>query len=140
MASFLIIFICFVLRLDVINYFQAFSFGFLDKMFLATLSIEEFIFYLGVIRTIFYYKYEKTIFFIILIINIAICSAVATIYILFSDLHILRPTNRKNYYCGKYSNKKMVDTIFNSFYLVLSFYYSVIFLLFFISLYKKRSS
>ena len=95
MKSFLIIFICFVLVLDVINNFQLFSFGFFDKIIQVKLSIEEFIFYLGVIRTIFYYKYEKTIFFITLIINIAICSAVTTIYILFSDLHIRRPTNRK---------------------------------------------
>jgi hypothetical protein len=119
-----------------INYFQAFSLGFLDKLILATLSIQVFIFYLGVIETKFYYKYEKSIFFITLILNIVICSTLALIYILLSDPPIRKPNNRKYYYCGNYSNKTMIDTIFNSVYLALSFYCSVV-LLFFIS--KKKS-
>lgn len=124
---------------DAINYFQAFSLGFLDKLILATLSIQVFIFYLGVIKTNFYYKYEKAIFFITLILNIVICSALTIIYILLSDPHIRKPNNRKYYYCGNYSNKTMIDTIFNAVYLVLSFYCSVALLLF-ISKKKKEAA
>ena len=124
---------------NVINYIQAFSLGFLDKLILATLSIQVFIFYLGVIRTKCYYQYEKAIFFITLILNLAICSSLTIIYILFSKDHIRKPNNRNYYYCDKHPNKTMIDTIFNAVYLTLSLYCSVV-LLMFISKKKKEAT
>jgi hypothetical protein len=123
----------------VINYIQAFLLTFLDKLILATLSIQVLIFYLGVIRTKFYFDHEKLLFFISLITNIIICSVLSIIYIVFSEDHIRKPNGRYFYYCDKYEHKTLIDTIFNTVYLIISLYCSVI-LLIYLSGKKKQAA
>ena len=123
----------------VINYIQAFLLAFLDKLILATLSIQVLIFYLGVIRTKFYFAHEKLLFFISLIANIIICSVLSIIYIVFSEPNIRKPKERYFYYCGQYSHKTLIDTIFNIVYLIISLYCSVI-LLIYLSGKKKQAA
>ncbi len=55
---------------SVMEYIVAFLLVFFDKLILATLATQAFIFYLGVLKTKFYYDHEKAIFIIPFIINL----------------------------------------------------------------------
>ena len=71
----------------VMEYIQAYLLVLFDKLILATLATQAFIFYLGVVKTKFYYDHEKAIFIIPFIINLLICNAITAIYIVVNDIH-----------------------------------------------------
>ena len=48
---------------ELIQYIQAFTLTFLDKLLLTTMTSQTFILFLGMVKTQFYYKHEKAIFF-----------------------------------------------------------------------------
>ena len=50
---------------DVLKYMQALLLTSLDKLILSTVVFEAFIIYMGVVKTKFYYKNEKIIFFLV---------------------------------------------------------------------------
>ena len=138
-----IIFVDNILRLissnniKVLDYIQAFMLTFLDKLLLTTITAQAFIIYLGVVKTKFYFKYEKKIFFIILIIIIFINFIITSIYIF--EYGIDKIERSKYYYCGNNNYKIIIDTIFNSIFVIINSF-CVIRLLFYISKKKKEVS
>ena len=66
---------------DVFQYIQAFILITFDKLLLCVLTVQAIIYYLGVIKTKFYYANEKIIYIISLIISIVISIILASIYI-----------------------------------------------------------
>ena len=90
-----IIFIDNILRLiplEIFKYIQAFILTFLDKLLLTTITSQAYIIYLGVVKTKFYYKYEKIIFFSTLFITIFIDLLIMIIFFSISQ----KITNYKN--------------------------------------------
>lgn len=112
----------------IIQHIQAFLLTSLDKLILATLSTQALIFYFGIIHTKFYYNHEKAIFFITLLLNIIICSIIGGIYLGVTDIR--KPRLRDYYYCGNPDFKGLLDTIFNSIYLVISIYCCVVLMMY----------
>ena len=142
-----IIFIDNILRLiplEIFKYIQAFILTFLDKLLLTTITSQAYIIYLGVVKTKFYYKYEKIIFFSTLFITIFIDLLIMVIFFSISQ----EITNYKNndyegnnyyYYKGDPSAKLIIDTIFNTIFLCLNTY-SIVFSLIYIFKKKKEAS
>ena len=122
----------------IIQYIQAFSLTLLDKILLTTITSQVFIYYLGVVKTKFYYDYELYIFFLTLIITITIDISITIFY--FYILDDITNYKDKNYKGNKYfyiqgdNLKKIADTIFNSIFLFLNTLFIII-LIFYI--YKK---
>ena len=114
----------------VMEYIQAYLLVLFDKLILATLATQAFIFYLGVVKTKFYYDHEKAIFIIPFIINLLICNAITAIYIVVNDIH--RSEKKLYYYCGGSDSnlKKIIDTIFDTFYFVLNLFCTIFLILF----------
>ncbi len=126
-------------KFTVLNYIQAFILVLLDKLILATLSCQVLIFYLGVIKTKFYFAHEKAIFFTTFIINTLICLTLTIFFIVFPKNHIRKPNGREYYYCYNFDEKTYIDTVFNAVYLTISVYCSIV-LLVFISNKKKEAA
>ena len=120
------------------EYIVAFLLVFFDKLILATLATQAFIFYLGVVKTKFYYDHEKAIFIIPFIINLIICNAITAIYIVVYGIY--KSEKKLYYYCGgsERKGKKMTDTIFDTFYFVLNLF-CTIFLILFVSGEKNQA-
>ena len=122
----------------IIQYIQAFSLTFLDKLLLTTITSQVFIYYLGVVKTKFYYDHELYIFFLTLIITITIDISITIFY--FCILDGITNYKDRNYKGNKYfyiqgdNFKKIVDTIFNSIFLVFNTIFIIILLLY---IYKK---
>ena len=123
---------------SVMEYIVAFLLVFFDKLILATLATQAFIFYLGVVKTKFYYDHEKAIFIIPFIINLIICNAITAIYIVVYGIY--KSEKKLYYYCGgsERKGKKITDTIFDTFYFVLNLF-CIIFLIIFISNKKNQA-
>ena len=115
---------------DIFAYFIVFF----DKLILATLSMQSLIYYLGVLKTDFYSANEAKIFYITLCCSLVISGTISAYYIL-----KFGTKDTGNYYC--YSKdpltKKIIDDIFNSIYLLISIYCSIVPLKY-ISLKKKE--
>ena len=105
---------------------EAFFLVFLDKLILATLSMQALIYYLGVIKSKFYSENEKRIFFITLSFSLIISATIAGIYIIFFG------TTPYGWYCycKDPTNKKIIDTIFNGVYLTINFYCTLVLLIY----------
>lgn len=123
---------------EILQYIQAFTLTFLDKLLLTTMTSQAFILYLGIVKTQFYFKYEKVIFFLTLIVEILICSILTTLYIIYGGKTDYNETN-KYFYCGKSEFKKYADPIFDSIFLFLNLIFFVNLLTYF-SKKKKEAS
>ena len=119
----------------IIQYIQAFSLTFLDKLLLTTITSQVFIYYLGVVKSKFYYDYELYIFFLTFFITIGIDISITILY--FCILDGITNYKDKNYKGNKYyyiqgnKFKKIVDTIFNSIFLSFNIIFIILLLLFF---------
>ena len=131
----------------VFQYIQAILLTYLDKLLLTTITSQAFIYYLGVVKTDFYYKYEKTIFYLTLLITMLIDLII--IIILFSISFEITNYKEENGYDGnKYyyykaeegkHYKKIIDTAFNTVFLLINII-CISLLLFYISHKKKQAS
>lgn len=99
------------------EYMQAFLLVFFDKLILAILSMQSLIYYLGIVKTKFYFDNEKKIFIITLVINLIVCLTLSGVYISFG----ITPF-QLYYYCVDPENgiKKILDTIFISIYALIN--------------------
>ena len=97
---------------------EAFLLVWFDKLILATLSMQAVIFFLGVVKTNFYYAHEKAIFTITFTISLVITSILSGIYIFAFGLTIYG----NYYYCDDPEGniKKYIDTVFNSIYVLIN--------------------
>lgn len=125
-----------------IQYIQAFLLTFLDKVLLTTITSQAYIYYLGVVKSQFYSKKEKIIFFSILLITIIFDLFVTIIFFAISqDITDYQDENYKGnkyfYYKGN-QYKKLIDIIFNSIFLFINTY--SIFILFSYILKKKSDA
>jgi hypothetical protein len=123
---------------DLLQYIQAFTLTLLDKLLLTTMTSQTFILYLGIVKTQFYYKYEKVIFFLTLIVEILICCVLTTLYIIFGGKTDYDEKN-KYFYCGGSNFKQFADPIFDSIFLLINIIYFVNLLAYF-SKKKKEAS
>ena len=112
---------------DVFKYIQAFLLTSLDKLILSIIIFETFIIYLGVVKTKFYYKNEKIIFFSGLISNLIISFTLGGIFVYISD-----DLEKYGiyYYCEGNYTKKIIDLIYNSIYLFINTFCILILLLY----------
>ncbi len=122
---------------DILKYIQAFTLTFLDKLLLTTMTFQAFILYLGIVKTQFYYKYEKVIFFLTLIVEIIICCVLATLYII-NGITDYEGKN-KYFYCDSSTFKQFADPIFDSIFLLINILFFVNLLAYF-SKKKKAAS
>lgn len=92
-----------------------------DKLILATLSMQSFIYYLGALKINFYSKYEAMIFYTTFICSLVVSGSLSGIYISYGY---------KSYglycYSDDNSTKKVLDTVFNSVYLIINLYCSIV--------------
>ena len=109
---------------EILQYIQAFTLTFLDKLLLTTMTSQTLILYLGIVKTQFYYKYEKVIFFLTLIVEILICCVLTTLYIIFGGKTDYEGKN-KYFYCETSDFKKFADPIFDSIFLLLNLIFFV---------------
>lgn len=128
--SFIILFDC-IFRIIPINYNSdncikaekviAYFIVMFDKLILATLSMQSVIYYLGALKINFYSTYEAIIFFTTFICSLVISGSLAGLYI--SD-----GFEAYDLYCysTSTSRKKTIDTIFNSVYLIINLYCSIV--------------
>ena len=106
-----------------------------DKLILATLSMQSFIYFLLSTKADFYDTYKKYIFFITLTISIVISGSISLFYI----IHNGTVTTGLYYcYCDDKKPKKLIDNFFNAIYLLISVFCSIITLIF-INKEKKKA-
>ena len=109
---------------EIIQYTQAFTLTFLDKLLLTTITSQVFILFLGMAKAQVYYKYERTIFYLSLFIPMIICIALTTLYILIGGKKNHEDINHY-FYCGSNELKDFADPIFNSIFLFLNICYFI---------------
>jgi hypothetical protein len=103
----------------VMEYIQTFLLVFFDKLILATISMQAVIYYLGIVKTTFYYAHETAIFTISLIISLVISSALSGTYIYLFGL----VCGEIYCYCDDDEFiKRYTDTAFNSIYGLINFF------------------
>lgn len=100
------------------KYTQAFLLTFMDKLLLTTITCQVVITYLGVCHTRFYFDSEKQIFVSTLLIGVIISIIISLVY-------IILPGKLANYgdyfYCYDFGYiKKIIDIIFNGFFLLIT--------------------
>ena len=105
---------------------EAFFLVLFDKLILATLSMQAFIYYLGVLKNKFYTENEKKIFFITLSFSLIISITITGIYI---GVFGTKPDGWYCY-CKDPSYKILIDTIFNAVYLAINFYCTLVLLIY----------
>lgn len=109
------------------QFIQAFLLVYLDKLLLSTIVSQVFIYYLGLKKTEFYFKYEKIIFFLILIITNSIDLIISLYFVI--AFNITKNENKDQngsiteegnpyYYCKSNNEKIIIDTIFDSILLI----------------------
>ena len=112
---------------------QAFFLTFLDKLLLTTITSQAFIFYLGVVRTQFYYEHERIIFFLTLIITILVDVSITILYLSKND--IINYNTNNYYYIEANDFKKIIDTIFNSVFLFFNTFFIFVLIIY---IYSKK--
>jgi hypothetical protein len=105
-----------------------------DKLVLSTITMQSLIYYLGVVKTEFYFKYEKKIFFSTLSISLSLSVILAGIYILAFDTEVVG----FYCYCNNASGKVIIDLIFNSTFLLVNIFCTLISLIYISQ--KKREA
>ena len=142
----IIIFLDNILRLIpmdifILKHIQAFILTFFDKLILIIITSQALIIYLGVCQTKLYYKKEKIIFIVSLIIGLVISIVLSILYIIFADKEnadggITNYNGESMYfYVSGTDFKTLSDTIFNGIFLFMNVYFSVVLL---IVITKKR--
>ena len=125
----------------VLRHFQAFLLTFFDKLILTTITSQALILYLGVCQTKVYFKKEKLIFCLSLILGILISFILALLYIIIANSQQGEGgiTNYEDtsiyFYAMDTDFKSISDTIFNGIFLLFNLYYSIILLIY---IAKKR--
>lgn len=105
-----------------------------DKLILSTITMQSLIYYLGVVKTQFYFQYEKKIFFTTLIISLSVSFILAGIYTLAFNTEVVGVYC----YCDNASGKIIIDVIFNSIFLLLNIFCTLISLIYISQ--KKREA
>jgi hypothetical protein len=125
----------------VLRHIQAFLLTFFDKLILTTITSQALILYLGVCQTKVYFKKEKLIFCLSLILGILISFILALLYIIIANSQQGEGgiTNYEDtsiyFYAMDTDFKSISDTIFNGIFLLFNLYYSIILLIY---IAKKR--
>ena len=105
------------------QFIQAFLLVYLDKLLLSTIVSQAFIYYLGLIKTEFYFKYEIIIFFLTLIITNSIDLIISIYYIIVFEITTNEVKDKNDnitkegnvyFYCKSTDVKIIIDTIFDS--------------------------
>ena len=119
---------------DVFQYIQAFILITFDKLLFCVLTVQAIIYYLGVIKTKFYYANDKIIYITSLIISVAISIILASIYISYGKVE---------YGIYSYSSdselKRVIDPTFIGI-LILVNLFCIIILLVYVSGKKREAS
>ena len=125
----------------VLRHIQAFLLTFFDKLILTTITSQALILYLGVCQTKVYFKKEKLIFCLSLILGILISFILALLYIIIANSQQGEGgiTNYEDtsiyFYVTNTDFKSISDSIFNGIFLLFNLYYSIILLIY---IAKKR--
>ena len=106
---------------------QALFLVFLDKILLSTIVFQAFITYFGVVKTKFYFRHEKIIFFSGTISHITISIAIAFIFMAISEK---LEQYGIYYYCEGTYIKKVIDVVYNSIYLFVNTFCIIILLIY----------
>ena len=104
-----------------LQYIQAFILASLDKYILLALTLQVFIIYLGIMKTDFYYKHKKAIFYITFFTSMGLSFLMGGLFLLgnVTDYGLYWYTNDN-------SIKKIFDNIFNSVFLTLNTFFCII--------------
>ena len=104
-----------------LQYIQAFILASLDKYILLDLTLQVFIIYLGIMKTDFYYKHKKAIFYITFFTSMGLSFLMGGLFLLgdVTDYGLYWYTKDK-------SIKKIFDNIFNSVFLTLNTFFCII--------------
>jgi len=104
-----------------LQYIQAFILASLDKYILLDLILQVFIIYLGIMKTDFYYKHKKAIFYITFFTGMGLSFLMGGLFLLgdVTDYGLYWYTKDK-------SIKKIFDNIFNSVFLTLNTFFCII--------------
>ena len=105
-----------------------------DKLILSTITMQSLIYYLGMVKTEFYFQYEKKIFFTTLSISLSLSLILAGIYILAFNTAVVGVYC----YCDNASGKIIIDVIFNSIFFLINIFCSLISLIYISQ--KKREA
>ena len=111
-------------KIQILQYFQAFLLVFFDKFILLTLTVQAFTIYVGIMKTEFYYLHEKAIFFSTFFGSFGISLAFGGFYLFFGVIKY-----GVYYYAKDTDSKKILDTIFNSVFLLFNTFFCVIIIL-----------
>ena len=111
-------------KYEVFHYIQAFVLTALDKCILLVIVIQMFTIYLAIMKTEFYFKYKKIIFFSVFFGVMAISLINAGLYLLFGlDKYGIY------YYVKGNETKQICDTIFNSVFLLFNTFFCIVVIL-----------
>ena len=104
-----------------LQYIQAFILASLDKYILLDLTLQVFIIYLGIMKTDFYYKHKKAIFYITFFTGMGLSFLMGGLFLLgdVTDYGLY-------WYTKDNSIKKIFDNIFNSVFLTLNTFFCII--------------
>jgi hypothetical protein len=119
---------------DVFQYIQAFILITFDKLLLCVLTVQAIIYYLGVIKTEFYYAKEKIIYIMSLIISVVISITLASIYISYGKVKY-----GIYYYSSDSELKRIIDPTFIGILLFVNLF-CIIILLVYVSGKKREAS
>ena len=104
-----------------LQFIQAFILASLDKYILLDLTLQVFIIYLGIMKTDFYYKHKKAIFYITFFTSMGLSFLMGGLFLLgdVTDYGLY-------WYTKDNSIKKIFDNIFNSVFLTLNTFFCII--------------
>ena len=104
-----------------LQFIQAFILASLDKYILLALTLQVFIIYLGIMKTDFYYKHKKAIFYITFFTSMGLSFLMGGLFLLgdVTDYGLY-------WYTKDNSIKKIFDNIFNSVFLTLNTFFCII--------------
>lgn len=103
------------------QYFQAFLLVFFDKFILLILTMQIFIIYIGIMKTVFYYRHERTIFFATFFGSLLFSLIIGVVYLYFGIVKY-----GIYYYARDTHLKHIMDTVFNSIFIFLNTFFSVV--------------
>ena len=104
-----------------LQYFQAFLLVFFDKFILLILTMQIFIIYIGIMKTVFYYRHERTIFFATFFGSLLLSLIFGIAYLYFGVIKY-----GIYYYARDTRLKYILDTVFNSIFLFLNTFFSIV--------------
>ena len=104
-----------------LQFIQAFILASLDKYILLDLTLQVFIIYLGIMKTDFYYKHKKAIFYITFFTSMGLSFLMGGLFLLgdVTDYGLY-------WYTKDNSIKKIFDNIFNSVFLTLNTFFCIL--------------